>query len=738
MISTDLWPRLADLVDRALERPAEERLGFLEAECADEPELFREARAMIELDSAQLETLAPPVFGLETPRQIGPYEVLSVIGRGGMATVFRATRRDGEDPRIVAIKLLHRGFEDHEVRRRFEREGQILARFRHPHIAALYGSGTLDDGRPYLVMEAIEGEPIDRHCRRHHLRLGQVLRLFQHVCRAVAYAHRNLVVHRDLKPSNILITEDGEPKLVDFGISKLLDADSRSPLTVTRQGWQMMTPQYASPEQIRGEPATTSCDVYGLGVVLYQLLVGRRPFDGSAERLLQRILDEPPPRPSKAEPTRFDGRRLAGDLDNIVLAALEKDPKHRYGSVEQLDTDLEHHLTDRPVLARPAAWSYRLAKLVRRQRRLLLVAALAASLVLVTAWERERTHRDLQRQRDQALAVQDFLVEVFDQADPRLGHDGSLEVRDILEQGIERVESLGDQPQLQASFSQVLGRVYLNLGFFDRARPLLERALAAHREHHGEDSLEVAATRDLLGQLLDAVGEHDLAIDHLEHALERRRRETPRDDIALAAVLNNLALARKHQGSQEQAETLARENLALRRQVWGRDHLEVAVGVNNLAYVLMGDPHTEAAELEALFAEGLELRRQHLGESHPDVAVSLNNLGSLLLVEGDYESARHFLEQALDIWRRFLGEHHRDVLACRLNLITLEHRAGDLATARARYESLLPQIVEHLGEDSPITAAARSLEAHLGAPSPVPATAEPPASRARRSPPSDP
>ncbi|MEM8934004.1 MAG: serine/threonine-protein kinase, partial [Acidobacteriota bacterium] len=269
MISTEQWPRFAELVDHALALPEDERDRFLVGECVDEPELLAEARALVALDTQDLARVAPDTPAEHVPRSIGPYEVQSEIGRGGMASVFLATRQDGSDPRPVAIKLLHRGFEAHDVGRRFYREGEILSRFRHPHIAALFGSGTSGDGRPYLVMEAVEGEPIDRYCRG--LSIDAVVRLFRMVCAAVAYAHRSLVVHRDLKPSNILITAAGEPKLVDFGISKLLDPESRRPATVTRHGWQMLTPQYASPEQIRGEPATTSCDVYGLGVVLYEL-----------------------------------------------------------------------------------------------------------------------------------------------------------------------------------------------------------------------------------------------------------------------------------------------------------------------------------------------------------------------------------------------------------------------------------------------------------------------------------
>ncbi|MEM8931253.1 MAG: tetratricopeptide repeat protein, partial [Acidobacteriota bacterium] len=477
-------------------------------------------------------------------------------------------------------------------------------------------------------------------------------------------------------------------------------------------------------------------------VMLYEMLVGRRPFDGTGEALHRKILDETPVLPSQvADPGGFDRRQLVGDLDNIVSTALEKDPKLRYGSIEQLDADLERYATDQPVLARSATWSYRLGKLLRRQRRWVAGLALAFVALVVVVVERERNRQDLERQRDQAIAVQDFLVEVFDQADPRLGHDGRLDVRDVLDQGVERVESLGDQPRLQAEFSQVLGRVYLNLGLFEQARPLLDRSFALHLEHHGEDSAEVAAMRDLLGQLLDATGEHDAAAEQFESALSWRRQERPRDVVAMTAVLNNLALNHKLRGQQAEAVALARENLSLRRQNWGDDHIEAAVGYNNLGYVLLGDPAADPDEIQRLFEQGLALRQQHLGDTHTDVAVSLNNLASVLIAQGDYAGARVHMQDAFEIWRQFLDDDHPDMLTARLNIVAVLDFTGEEAEALRRLEVLLPKIERHFGDETPQVQSGRdrlaTLRAKVRGRAREPASDEPTANRARPSPGSD-
>lgn len=683
MISTELWPKISSLVDQALQLPEEKRSEFLNDACQGDQRLMRESAALLDIDTGTLDRVSRPIVRInEVPDTIGPYRILETIGSGGMSRVYLGVDPNQDDPRPVAVKLLDQSNSSLDLERRFQREGQILQRFRHPHIAALFGTGRHVDGRPYLVMEHVDGKPVDQFCRERNLGLAETLRLFQKICRAVTYAHRNLVVHRDLKPSNILVTESGDPKLLDFGISKLLDADSQMAHTVTRTGWQAMTPQYASPEQILGLPATTACDVYGLGVILYQLLTGSRPFDATGPQLLEQVKHQPAEPPSRAAElnTRHAGS-LRGDLDTIALKALSKEPRERYGSAEQLDEDIERYLTDLPILARAPSRLYQLGKWVRRQRR--LVSVLAMALVTLTALgiDREWHRRELIRQRDKALAVQDFFIDVFSFVDPLKGNDGSRTVGDMLNMAEERVSELTDQPTVQADFLQVLGQVNMNLGDLETARPQLRKAIDLHVEHRGEDTLETAATRDLMGQLLRFQGDLEKAAEQLEAALRFRRDQNPPDNDALAAVINNLALVYKDSGRLEQAEALAQENLTLRTTVWGADHVELAVGLNTMAYVLLGPKGKHTKETTDLFTRSLDLRRLHLPPEHPDIAVSLNNLGTAHMHFGEHSEAAGYFREALDIWSRILGDSHSDVLVGSFNLAVALHRSGETEEA---------------------------------------------------------
>src|SRR5215210_2267496 len=393
----EAWERVKEIFAAARELPAAARPDFLTEACAGDPAVRREVESLLAAQSGIGESfLAEPAAGeafrlIEhrgteewIGRRIGAYRVLAELGSGGMGTVFLAARADAEFERQVAIKVIRRGLDRAEIVSRFRQERQILAGLDHPNIARLLDGGATEEGLPYLVMERVEGVPIDRYSAEASLDLPGKLGLFLKICAAVQYAHRNLIVHRDLKPSNILVTREGEPKLLDFGIAKFLEPGPAEGLTIS--GERLLTPDYASPEQVLGEPITTSSDVYSLGVLLYQVLCGRPPYRiaGRTPQELERVVCEEEPLPpsrtlSRGSDTEKLREQLRGDLDNIVLKALAKEPARRYASVEHLSEDLERYLTGRPVLARSGGWWYRSGKLLRRHR---LAAAAAGAVAL--------------------------------------------------------------------------------------------------------------------------------------------------------------------------------------------------------------------------------------------------------------------------------------------------------------------------------------------------------------------
>ena len=425
-MSLERKKRALQLLDEALERTAEERQAFLDESCGDDPTLRRDVESLLDTD-ADGGILREPAFSVHAEdesigRLIDSYKLVRLLDRGGMGTVYLAEREDFE--KRVALKLIRRGLDLDEVLvRRFHNERQILARLEHPNIARLLDGGTADR-LPYFVMEYVEGEPIDRFCEARKLSVDECLELFRKVCSAVHFAHQNLVIHRDLKPGNILITADGTPKLLDFGIAKLLDDGLAAQAVATETGLALMTPRYASPEQIRLEPITTASDVYALGVVLYELLTGLDPYDVDTARrdeIARAICEQEPDKPSTAVRKRgAEGatdpgqlrRRLSGDLDSIVLKALRKEPHERYNSAEQLSEDIRRHLTGQPVAARVGSLGYHAGKFVRRNRLSLAVAAVIFLLVSVSAvlWRQAVRERELgERERLGADEVVGFL-----------------------------------------------------------------------------------------------------------------------------------------------------------------------------------------------------------------------------------------------------------------------------------------------------------------------------------------
>jgi serine/threonine-protein kinase len=727
-MTPERWGQIEEIFQAAVERAPEERAAFLDEACAGDPNLRQEVESLLAQDdqktllataiSAAAESLSAGSQEMIGQR-IGPYRVTGLIGQGGMGMVYRAVRDDDQYQKQVAIKLVKRGMTTDFVLSRFRYERQILANLDHPHIARLLDGGTTEDGLPYFVMECIEGQPITDYCEINQLSIKDRLKLFLPVCSAVQHAHRNLIVHRDLKPSNILVTTDGTPKLLDFGIAKLLHPETTADAVTAAQtmtAMRMMTPDYASPEQVRGEPVTTVTDVYSLGVVLYELLTNQRPhqFKTYTPSEIERVIcEQEPEKPSTAvsnPKSKIQNpklkRRLVGDLDNIVLMAMRKEPGRRYSSVGRLAEDIERYLDGRPVLARQAALGYRAGKFIRRHQ--VAVGFSAALLVLLVGFaimmaiQAARIARERDRANQEAVTaeqVTDFLVDLFEVSDPSEARGNTITARELLDQGAEKIAGeLKDQPEVQARLIDTMGQVYQKLGLYDRAEPLLEQALALRRRAFGEDHPDVAESLSHMAALRHAKGDLAAAEPLYREAIEQRRGllgEHP----DLATSLNNLAIFLKDKGDYNAAEPVFREALAMRRKLLGQEHSEVATTLDELAVLLKEKGDYAAAE--PLYREALAMRRKLLGNEHPDTAISLNNLAVFLEDKGDYAGAEALYREALAMSRKMLGQQHPYVATNLSNLAGVLKKKGDLAGTEPLYREALALKRKMLGDEHP-------------------------------------
>ena len=680
-------------------------------------------------------------------RRIGPYRLLREIGRGGMGAVYLADRDDDRFDRRVAVKLVRTGVLAGEFRRRFFLEQRILASLEHPHIARLYDAGIGDDGTPYIVMEFVEGRPIDDHCTELDSPVDERLQLFDQVCDAVEFAHRKLVVHRDLKPGNVLVSDRGVVKLLDFGVAKLLAGEGRPAGSLTEAGeGRAFTPEYASPEQLRGEPVSTATDVYALGVLLYELLTGSWPYraaDRSSRSIERAVLEQEPIRPSAAAAGRSDAgraRRLRGDLDDIVLMALRKEAERRYASVAELRDDLRRHRERRPVRARPDTWRYRAGRFASRHRTGVAAAAVVTVSVLAglagTAWQARAASRQAMR----ADRVRDFVVELFQVSDPDRSRGESISARTLLDRGAERLRTkLDAEPETRVEMLDVLGDIYTKLGVYDRARPLLEEALSERTRLRGPDDLAVARSASILAALLLEQGEYERAETLARRALAVRRRRRGATDTLVAASMSDLAAILDHRGRLKEAEDLYRSALAidrargarhavatdlgslgvalwregeydealppaeaalaLRRELYGPEHTLVATDLFNLATIEMDRGELDRAE--ELFTECLTMRRKLLGERHPFVALTLNNLGELFQRRGRLEEAERAHWEALTIRRETLGEDHPEVAASLNDLGVVLYFRGDRRGAAEQFRRALAIWRPTLGDTHP-------------------------------------
>ncbi len=695
-MTPERWQQIVEVLDHAREHPTGEQPAFLNQACGDDTSLRDEVASLLELDDkpAFLDQPVLSVHGRDPDlgQQVGSYEIVDLLGRGGMGAVYLARRRDDYRQR-VALKLIKRGMDSDEIVRRFQNERQILANLDHPNIARLLDGGTSADGRPFLVMEYVEGEPIDRYCDRRKLSTRARLKLFLDVCSAVQLSHQKLVVHRDLKPGNILVNAAGVPKLLDFGIAKLLEPEPAFRTLATLPEQRPMTLRYASPEQVRGEVVATASDTYALGVLLYQLLTGHHPNDledsrtGSTAEVIRRICEHEPQRPSTAirghktygqgenvvhltpelissmrdgDPRRL-GRRLKGDVDAIVLKALRKEPSQRYGSVEQLAEDIRRFLDGRPVTARKGTFTYRTAKFVRRNRLALAVFLLILGFSISTTmlW-REAVQES--RRADRLLE----LVRAFSAfSDPRRSESarGTLEyVTRLLN------EVLKEDPQEWGEFLKNLGNIYRSLGLYDEARGLMETSFEVLKRQYPGDHHLLAEGINNLAVLSFDIGEYEIAEEQLREALAMRQR-LGQDETLTVKTLNNLASILMNRGEFTEAEKLYRQGLEIRKRNSGTRDLDVSTSLRSLANLLyiQGD----AAQAEPLLREALDIRLDHFKRRDARVAAVLDKLGSVRLALGDVHEAETLFSEALDIQREIFGGGHPLVAHTQSNLAAL-------------------------------------------------------------------
>ena len=746
------WSRLEPLLDEALELPADERGPFVEQLRVRDPDLARDLSGLLARDDEAERThfLEPISVASLAGLELGGWTIERPLGHGGMGSVWLAHRSDGRFEGRAAVKLLNLTLVRPSGLERFRREGSILARLTHPDVARLLDAGVSEAGQPYLVLEYVDGVPIDEWASVHDASVASRVTLFLQVLDALSHAHASLVIHRDLKPSNILVTSDGRVKLLDFGIAKLLgearDGDAGQPrsgggkasfVSETLEGGAL-TPEYASPEQVTGGPITTSVDIYAAGVLLYVLVAGRHPTSvgcRTPSEVLTAVVERQPP------PIGL------GDLDILLAKALAKDPAQRYRTIGELADDLTRWLRHEPVRARPPAWSYRARKFVRRNRAETVAAiGVAAAIAVGVALSLSEARRAaVERDRAEAAsreseAVNNFLIQLFQTSDPVEAHGDTLTAGDLVARAAARIERLHAVPLEQARLLDVTGRLDLSLGRSQAAYESFARSLAIQERAKAGESMEAAGTLRLLAQALTSLEQFPTADSAVGRALQIEQRLLGPDHPDLAMPLNEAAWIAVYRGDLARAESFERRALALRERFRGAidsltadshldlgavlryerqipeaekefrlglairtrtsrpDDPQVAHAMLQTAY-LLDEEEGRYAEAEPLFRQALAIRRQVFGDGHPLVAATLVDFAEFLSRRGDSVTAFAFAREGLSMMRRAYGAEHPVVAAFTARLAGVLHRTGRLAEAESLYRSSIAMNRRILGPD---------------------------------------
>ncbi|MEP6763028.1 MAG: serine/threonine-protein kinase [Gemmatimonadaceae bacterium] len=753
MDATEKLRRVRELFDELIDLSENERTHVLNSLTGEDAGLRHQIEVLLSRPDAEFATFESPIASIFrggagdaqslVGKRLGPYTLVRLVGLGGMGAVFEATRADNEYEKRVAIKVVQQEVSSAITLARFRRERQILASLEHPNIATMLDGGVTDNGRPYLVMEFVDGELITTWCNKRSLGINARLTLFRQVCAAVQNAHRNLIIHRDLKPGNILVTESGVVKLLDFGIATLVAAESEALQPLTRGGARAFTPEYASPEQIRGASLSTASDVYSLGVVLFELLAGRRPHVVTSHALVdieRAVLESPAPLASsvvddatareRSEKTAARLRhRLQGELDNVIATALQPDISERYASVDALDADVHRYLDGLPVHAQKGRIAYRARKFVQRNAAMVSVSALVVVALIGGTVATAIQARKARAEQYKAQQVSEFMRQLLASVHPETGRRDA-QVSEVLDAAAKRIDrELASQPDVRAELETVIGQSYQGLGRYDEAELHLKRALALREEYSGAQSRQSVAAISSLGQLYMSRGALDSADQQFHRALTLQQQRGETSDSLYASLLSNLGSLSHNQNHAPQAEEYHKQALAIQRRVLGENSDLVALSINDigvaegeqgrlavaeslhrvsLATLRRNNPQADAriaAALNALagsldfqgkvaaadsaYLETLTLRKQLLGADHPDYALTLYNYSGFIFDQKRYAEAAALAREILALRGKTLPESHPSVAAALQTLGRSLDKLGDAPGAEvALTESL--------------------------------------------------
>ena len=723
MNKASLWQQSQRIFDHAITLPIDQRDEYIKNQCAGSEQLLELVNELLEADQpTQLHndnTLAVAVVdaldNLETDKflslELDNYRLLKKIGQGGMGTVFYAERNDDSFHKKVAIKIMRAGFGSDDRQRRFITERQILADLEHPQIARLLDGGTTADDQPYVVMEYVDGQDIIKYADADQLSITQRLALFRECCAVIQYAHDHLIVHRDIKPSNLLIDQYGNLKLLDFGIAKMLEVGTEQ--EQTEQLSRLLTPSYASPEQVLGKPITTTSDVYSLGVLLYELLSGSKPYNHqelTPKEFENTLLNKMAPpvdswfdssnphipddfNPGAAAAARNSSadrlqKNLHGDLNSIVLKAMASEQQNRYHSAQALSDDIQRYLEGHPILARPATLTYKAIKLARRRTAAVIVAMATVIFVVVfismTILQSKRVARERDvalEQKQRAESVTSYLVDTYESFNPAATLGEQITARQVLNEGVKRLDE-HLQPELQVDLLQTMGKLYGHLGLYSESENLLLKALAIHDSNPDAEPAKRSQLLQLIARTQVENGQYKTAINTTQSAIQLRDPDGPDAKLHQANDLKIMARAHYNLENYDTAEKQYKQALDLLRETVGSNSQEVAITIKQLASSLRGEDAEQQAD--QLYQEALGILQQHFHGDHPSIAKTLLSLSHLHRRLGQLPSAESYATDAIVMFQRVYDEPHPD-LAIALNSMGLIQKNLENYSLAAEY-----------------------------------------------------